>query len=265
MEWLKGFAILIGRILLVLIFLNSGIGKVGNFEGTAQYMAKFGMSNTTLFLLGAIVFELLGSITVILGYFTRFGALLILIFLVPTTLIFHTNFADPMQMIQFMKNVSMFGGCLLLLSAGGGRFSLDYILGSKKEDFHISEDIIKLKKDLSEHELAVLNSEIEKQKKSIGLAYFLWFLFGSLGIHKFYIGNTKMGILYLILGIVGWIFLLSGIIFGEAALMGLGIIVALVFGIILGILLICDLFTIPRQIRKNYEEAERKTLAKVRS
>ena len=133
MEWLKAFFILIGRILLVLIFLNSGIGKVGNFEGTAQYMAKFGMSNTTLFLLGAIVFELLGSITVILGYFTRFGALLLLIFLIPTTLIFHTNFADPMQKIHFMKNVSMFGGCFILLAAGAGRFSLDYFLRGKKK------------------------------------------------------------------------------------------------------------------------------------
>jgi putative oxidoreductase len=133
MESSKAFFILIGRILLVLIFLNSGIGKVGDFAGTAQYMAKFGMPNTTLFLLGAIVFELLGSITVILGYFTRFGALLLLILLIPTTLIFHTNFADPMQKIHFMKNVSMFGGCFILLAAGAGRFSLDYLLRGKKK------------------------------------------------------------------------------------------------------------------------------------
>ncbi len=132
MEWLKAFISLIGRILLILIFLNSGIGKIGNFEDTAQYMAKFGMSNTTFFLLGAIVFELVGSITVILGYFTRFGALLILIFLIPTTLIFHTNFADRIQMIMFLKNVSMFGGCLLLFSQGPGRLSLDYWIRNKK-------------------------------------------------------------------------------------------------------------------------------------
>jgi putative oxidoreductase len=96
-------------------------------------MAKFGMSNTSFFLFGAIVFELLGSITVILGYFTRFGTLLILIFLIPTTLVFHTNFADPMQKIQLMKNMSMFGGCLVLLAAGAGRFSLDYLLRGKKK------------------------------------------------------------------------------------------------------------------------------------
>jgi len=134
MEWLKAFFILIGRILLVLIFLNSGIGKVGNFEGTAQYMAKFGMPFTTFFLLGAIFLELVGSLTVILGYFTRLGALLLIIFLIPTTLIFHTNFGDRIQMIMFMKNVSMFGGCLILLSAGAGQFSLDYLFRERKKE-----------------------------------------------------------------------------------------------------------------------------------
>ena len=133
MEWLKAFGSLIGRILLVLIFIQSGIGKIVNFEGTAQYMAKSGMPLTNFFLVGAIFLELVGSITVILGYHTRLGALLLLIFLIPTTLIFHTNFADRMQMIQFMKNVSMFGGCLILLSAGSGRFSLDYFLRGKKK------------------------------------------------------------------------------------------------------------------------------------
>ena len=128
MEGWKALAILIGRILLALIFLQSGIGKVGNFAGTAQYMASQGMPATTFFLIAAIFFELVGSITIILGCFTRFGTLLILIFLIPTTLIFHTNFADPMQKINFMKNVSMFGGLLVLLSAGAGRYSLDYFL-----------------------------------------------------------------------------------------------------------------------------------------
>jgi putative oxidoreductase len=133
MEWLKSFGSLIGRILLVLIFFISGIGKIGSFEGTAQYMAKFGMFYPSFFLFGAIILELVGSITVILGYFARFGALLLFIFLIPTTLIFHTDFKDPMQMIHFMKNVSMFGGCLLLLSSGAGRFSLDYVLRGRKK------------------------------------------------------------------------------------------------------------------------------------
>jgi len=127
MEWLKSLASLVGRILLVLIFLHSGISKIQNFEGTAQYMANYGMPYTPYFLFGAIIFELAGSIFAILGYYTRLGALLLIVFLIPTTIIFHTNFDDPIQIIMLMKNVSMFGGCLVLLGMGPGRFSLDYI------------------------------------------------------------------------------------------------------------------------------------------
>jgi putative oxidoreductase len=133
METWKALASLIGRILLALIFLQSGIGKIGNFEGTAKYMASYGMPYPHFFLVGAIFFELVGSITVILGFFTRFGAVLLLIFLIPTTLIFHNIFVDPKMMIQFMKNVSMFGGFLILLTAGAGRFSLDHLLRGKKK------------------------------------------------------------------------------------------------------------------------------------
>jgi putative oxidoreductase len=134
MEWLKSLGSLIGRILLVLIFLNSGIEKIEGFEGTAQYMAKYGMPYTSFFLFGAIIFELAGSIFAILGYYARFGAFLLIIFLIPTTIIFHTNFEDPIQIIMLMKNVSMFGGCLILLAMGAGRFSLDYLFRDRKKE-----------------------------------------------------------------------------------------------------------------------------------
>jgi putative oxidoreductase len=134
MEWLKSLASLIGRILLVLIFLHSGILKIENFEGTAKIMAQYGMPYSPYFLYGAIIFELAGSVLVILGYYARFGALLLLLFLIPTTIIFHTNFADPNQIIHLMKNVSMFGGCLILLAMGAGRFSLDYLFRDRNKE-----------------------------------------------------------------------------------------------------------------------------------
>ena len=127
MEWLKSLASLVGRILLVVMFLHSGIVKIQDFDGTARFMAQYGIPYTPYFLFGAIILELAGSIFVILGYYTRFAALLLIVFLIPTTIIFHTNFEDPMQSIMLMKNVSMFGGCLILLGMGPGRFSLDYI------------------------------------------------------------------------------------------------------------------------------------------
>jgi uncharacterized membrane protein YphA (DoxX/SURF4 family) len=136
MEWLKSFGILIGRILLVLIFLKSGIGKIEDFNGTAQYMASHGIAPyTNFFLIGAVFLELVGSATVILGYFARFGTVLLLLFLIPTTLIFHDVFTNPNQdiMIQFMKNVGIFGGLLVLFSVGPGRFSLDYFFRREKK------------------------------------------------------------------------------------------------------------------------------------
>jgi len=133
MEWLRSLVTLIGRILFVLIFLNSGIGKIENFEGTAQYMATYGMVYTSFFLFGAIILELVGSVSIILGYFTRFGALLLALFLIPVTIIFHTNFDDPIQIIMLMKNISMFGGCLVLLGMGAGRFSLDYLFRGRQK------------------------------------------------------------------------------------------------------------------------------------
>ena len=132
MEWLTALVMLIGRILMVLIFLNSGIGKIGNFAETAQLMAKFGMPYTPFFLLGSIFLELVGGLSIVLGHFTRLGTLLIILFLIPATLIFHTDFGDRIQMIMFMKNVSMLGGCLFLLGAGPGRLSLDYLFGGRK-------------------------------------------------------------------------------------------------------------------------------------
>jgi len=132
MEWLKAVAMLVGRILLVIIFLKSGVGKIENFAGTAQFMAKAGMPYTSFFLLGAIFFEVVGSITVILGFLSRMGTTLLLVFLIPTTLIFHGNVADHGQMIQFMKNVSMFGGLLVLLAVGPGQLSLDHLFGGRK-------------------------------------------------------------------------------------------------------------------------------------
>ncbi len=132
MEGWKALAVLIGRVLLALMFLKSGIGKIGNFAGTAQYMAGHGMPFAHFFLVGAIFFELVGSITIILGYFARVGAVLLLIFLIPTTLIFHNIFADPQMMVHFIKNVSVFGGLLVLLSAGPGRYSLDHSLRGEK-------------------------------------------------------------------------------------------------------------------------------------
>jgi uncharacterized protein YgiM (DUF1202 family) len=125
----------------------------------------------------------------------------------------------------------------------------------------MEQDILESRREMSEHELGILESELAKYKKSAALAYGLWFFLGGLGIHKFYIGKTVMGVFYLLL--------LSGLIVGGLTGMSqeteLAMIIAGSCGLILGILLLVDLFTIPRQIRKTHDEAERRILSKIRS
>ena len=83
-----------------------------------------------LFLLGAIVFEVGGGLSVILGYRARWGALALIVFTVPATLIFHNFWAlegmdQQINMIMFMKNLSMIGGLSLVAAYGAGPVSLD--------------------------------------------------------------------------------------------------------------------------------------------
>lgn len=124
MDRLASAGILLSRILVSQIFLFSGVNKIFAFEKTAGYMAAAGMKMTGLFLVLAIAFEIVGGLCVLLGYFARLGALALLLFLVPVTLVFHRNVADPAQAIQLAKNLAIMGGLLAILSVGGGEFSL---------------------------------------------------------------------------------------------------------------------------------------------
>lgn len=122
---MERYILLIGRIFIAFIFLMAGISKIGNPYGTQVYMASYGMPLTGLFLIGAIAIEILGSLSLIVGYRTKIGAWALIIFMIPTTLIFHTNFADQNQFIHFMKNVAMTGGLLYIATSGAGSLSID--------------------------------------------------------------------------------------------------------------------------------------------
>jgi putative oxidoreductase len=79
---------------------------------------------TSLFLVGAIAVEVLGGLSVILGYKARWGAAVLFAFLIPATLIFHTNFGNQTQMIMFLKNLSIMGGLLFVITHGAGPLRL---------------------------------------------------------------------------------------------------------------------------------------------
>ena len=117
------YAHLAGRILLALIFVMAGIGKLSDPAGTAGYMAAMGVP--TILLWPTIALELLGGIAIIIGFQTRIVAIALAVFCIVSGVIFHSNFADQTQMIMFLKNLGLAGGFLLLATTGATALSLD--------------------------------------------------------------------------------------------------------------------------------------------
>ena len=129
MNALQNFAAPLGRVLLSLIFLTSGLSKISGYAGTQSYMEAMGVPGTLLPLV--IALEVLGALVVMLGWNTRFAAFLLAGFSLLSAVLFHANFGDQMQMIMFMKNLSIAGGFLMIVSLGGGAYSLDNYLRAR--------------------------------------------------------------------------------------------------------------------------------------
>ncbi|WP_265434494.1 DoxX family protein [Aeromonas salmonicida] len=127
MDKMKDMALLVGRVLLALMFVMAGWSKIGGYAGTQGYMEAMGVPGFMLPLV--ILLELGGGLAVVLGLFTRSIAVLLAGFTLMAAFIFHYQPADQMQMLMFMKNVSVAGGFLALAAAGAGAFSLDTRLG----------------------------------------------------------------------------------------------------------------------------------------
>jgi putative oxidoreductase len=119
---------LLARLLLGHIFLLAGINKISGYEGTQAYMEAMGVPGALLPLV--IILEIAGGLAVIVGFKARWAAYALAGFTVIAGIIVHSNFADQMQMIMFMKNMSITGGLLLLAVHGSGIFSLDNRLNS---------------------------------------------------------------------------------------------------------------------------------------
>jgi putative oxidoreductase len=117
------FAELAGRLLLAVLFLLSGLGKLGAYGATAAYMSSVGVPGVLL--PAVIATEVLGALAIMLGWKTRTVAFLLAGFSLLTAIVFHLNFADQTQLTNFLKNVSIAGGFLLLVAQGAGPLSID--------------------------------------------------------------------------------------------------------------------------------------------
>ena len=116
---------LIGRILLVALFFESGIGKILHPTMTTGFMSQHGMPAVHVFLVLAILAELGGGLSVLLGFLTRWGAAVLVLFMILVTLIFHAEAGTMMQRAVLLEHLSITGGILLVMAYGAGRWSLD--------------------------------------------------------------------------------------------------------------------------------------------
>ena len=114
---------LVARIFLSHIFILAGINKISGYAGTQGYMESVGVPGMLLPLV--IILEVAGGIAVLVGWQTRIAAYALAVFTAVAAIIFHSNLADQMQMIMFMKNWAITGGLLLLAVHGAGALSLD--------------------------------------------------------------------------------------------------------------------------------------------
>ena len=114
---------LVGRIFISLVFLLSGINKIGNYEGTIGWMESLGMPG--IFLIPAIILEIIAPILIIVGYKVKISAAILSLFCIVTAVIFHNDFSNQIQFISFMKNIALAGGFLFLVVNGAKDFSLD--------------------------------------------------------------------------------------------------------------------------------------------
>jgi putative oxidoreductase len=120
---MHGIIQFLGRIMLALIFILAGVGKITDPAGTIGYMQSVGLPG--LLLWPTIALEVLGGLAIATGFKTTYAAFALAGFSVLSAVLFHNQFADQMQMIMFLKNIAMAGGLLLLATSPRTAFSLD--------------------------------------------------------------------------------------------------------------------------------------------
>jgi putative oxidoreductase len=130
MKALRSLFMFLARLCIAAVFLWGGVGKWLYYDQTSAFMASKGIPMVPLALIVASLVEVIGALCLIFGYRTRFGATILLLFLIPATALFHDfwNLAgaeQSLQLIQFFKNLAIFGGLLYIICNGAGGLACD--------------------------------------------------------------------------------------------------------------------------------------------
>lgn len=119
------WTMLLARVLIVGIFATSLISKLTDFSGNVGYANSAGLPIPgELLIVGAIILELVGVITILAGWQMKWGAIALIVFTISANFMFHLP-TDPNQMIMFLKNWAIIGGLLVLMMNRPGKISLE--------------------------------------------------------------------------------------------------------------------------------------------
>jgi len=120
---MSNFIDFIGRLLISALFLFSAYNKVISIDGTMGWMEEFGIPGLLLY--PAIALEIILPLLIIIGYKAKLSAGLLAIFCILTAFIFHYDFTEQMQIIDFLKNIGLAGGFLFIVANGTKEWSVD--------------------------------------------------------------------------------------------------------------------------------------------
>lgn len=122
----------ISRLLMSLVFMVSGLQKLLHFAQTQAAIAAHGLPMARFSAAGATLIEIAGGLALVFGLRAKSAALVLAVYLVPTTLVFHGRIGDPAMLTQFLKNLAIIAGLLLLYAFDAGDITLDKMLKRKK-------------------------------------------------------------------------------------------------------------------------------------
>ncbi len=139
MNFLVSLLLLVARMAIAALFLSAGVNKLINYNDTVQYMTAHGFTMVPFFLFGAAAIEVIGGLALIFGIKTRVTAFILILFLIPTTAIFHSFWTlsggeAVLARLFFFHNLALIGGLIYVLCYGAGKFACDRSCECKEKD-----------------------------------------------------------------------------------------------------------------------------------